>query len=137
MQMNDTTTAKDIMTTHLITIREGDSIEEALKVLVNHRVTGLPVVDAKGTMVGVISEYDIIRQLSSHKKIQAQMFREKAEYSNKPFGLPESTPLADVVKHFIDSKFRRIPIVDAKGKLTGIITRRDLMKVYFYRATVT
>jgi CBS domain-containing protein len=134
--MSDTTTAKDIMSTQLITIRDGDTIEEALKVLVNQGVTGLPVVDGKGKMVGVISEYDIIRQLSGHKQIKPSTFREKAEFSKKPFGLPESTLLKDIVKHFLDSRFRRIPIVDKKGKLTGIITRRDLMRVYFYRATV-
>lgn len=133
----DTTVAKDIMTTNLITIQEGDTIEEALKILVNHRVTGLPVVDKKGKMVGVISEYDIIQQLSKHEQPKPAAFREKAKFSDKVFGLAETTPLPDIVKHFIDSKFRRIPIVDSKGRLTGIITRRDLMRVYFYRATLT
>jgi CBS domain-containing protein len=132
----DQTTAKDIMTADPITIREGDTIEQALKVLVNQRVTGLPVVDKKGKMVGVISEYDIIQQLSKHDQIKPSVFREKAMFSEKPFGLPESTPLKEIVKHFLDQKFRRIPIVDKNGKLKGIITRRDLMRVYFYRATV-
>lgn len=132
----DRTTAKDIMTTDPITIRDGDTIEQALKVLVNQRVTGLPVVDKKGKMVGVISEYDIIRQLSKHDQMKPAVFREKATFSEKPFGLPESTPLKEIVQHFLDQKFRRIPIVDKKGKLKGIITRRDLMRVYFYRATV-
>lgn len=130
----DSTTAYDIMTTELITIRENDTVEFALKALINNRITGLPVVNADGKLVGVISEYDLIQQISKQPKLGPEIFHEKIEYSKKPFSLPSTTLLNDVIKHFLDSKFRRIPILDKDERLVGIITRRDIMRVYFYRA---
>jgi CBS domain-containing protein len=133
----DNTVARDIMSTDLITIRENETLEDALKSLINHKVTGLPVVDAKGRMIGVVSEYDLIRQLSRHKKLKPGIFQEKIEYSKKPFGILPSLPLDKVVRHFVESKFRRLPVVDKDGMLVGIITRRDLMRIYFYRAKLS
>ncbi len=129
-----TTIAREIMSTHLVTIKEGDSVEDALKTLVNHKITGVPVVDQKGHMVGVLSEYDIISQLADKGGVRADEFHSKAKFSDKPFTLSEEAPLEEIVKHFIDHKYRRIPIVAKDGKLVGIITRRDLMRLFFYRA---
>ncbi len=128
------TTAKDIMTRDLIRATEDMTIEEALKVLINHRITGLPVVDKKGKMTGVISEYDILAHISGSKKKNAKIFQEKITYSKKVDAIGEDTPLSEIVAEFIDTKYRRLPVVDHKGKLVGIITRRDLMRIYYYRA---
>ena len=128
------TTAKEIMTCDLIRATEDMTIEEALKVLINHRITGLPVVDKKGKMMGVISEYDILTQISGSKKKQGKIFQDKIVFSRTVDAISENTPLSKIVAEFIDTKYRRLPVVDAKGKLVGIITRRDLMKVYYYRS---
>ncbi len=128
------TTAKEIMTRDLIRATDDMTIEEALKVLINHRSTGLPVVDKKGKMKGVISEYDILRQISGAKKADASVFLAKIKYSTKVDSVQDDTPLSKIVSEFIESKFRRLPVLDKKGNLVGIITRRDLMKMYYYRA---
>lgn len=128
------TTAKEIMTRDLIRATEDMTIEEALKVLINHRITGLPVVDKKGKMKGVISEYDILTQISASKKKNAKIFQDKIVYSKKIDAIPEDTPLTKIVTEFIDTKYRRLPVIDRKGNLVGIITRRDLMRIYYYRA---
>ena len=52
------------MVNEVLSIREGATLEEALKVLINNRITGLPVVNAKNEMVGIVSEYDIMVQIS-------------------------------------------------------------------------
>lgn len=132
--MSSETTAKEIMTRDLIRATEDMTIEEALKVLINHRITGLPVVDKKGKMKGVISEYDILSQISGSKKKSARIFQDKISYSKKIDAITEDTPLSKIVSEFIDTKYRRLPVIDRKGNLVGIITRRDLMKVYYYRA---
>ncbi|MBS1962860.1 MAG: CBS domain-containing protein [Bdellovibrionales bacterium] len=132
--MSSETTAKEIMTRDLIRATEDMTIEEALKVLINHRITGLPVVDKKGKMKGVISEYDILSQISGSKKKNARIFQDKISYSKKIDAINEDTPLSKIVSEFIDTKYRRLPVIDRKGNLVGIITRRDLMKVYYYRA---
>lgn len=128
------TTAKEIMTRDLIRATEDMTIEEALKVLINHKVTGLPVVDSKGKMKGVISEYDILTQISGSTKKHAEIFQEQITYSKKIDSITEDTPLSKIVSEFIDTKYRRLPVVDDNGNLVGIITRRDLMRIYYYRA---
>jgi CBS-domain-containing membrane protein len=128
------TTAKEIMTRDLIRATEDMTIEEALKTLINHRITGLPVVDKKGRMKGVISEYDILSQISGSKKKNAKVFQELIIYSKNVDAIDEDTPLSKIVTEFIDAKYRRLPVVDRKGNLVGIITRRDLMRIYYYRA---
>jgi CBS-domain-containing membrane protein len=131
--MNETT-AKEIMTRDLVSATEDMTIEEALKALINHRITGLPVVNKKGKMMGVISEFDILQQLAGSKKKNSKVFQERIIFSKRVDAISDDTPLSTIVKEFIDTKYRRLPVIDKKGNLVGIITRRDLMKVYYYRA---
>jgi CBS domain-containing protein len=135
--MKDTTTAKEIMTTDLVKVTEDMTIEEVLKVLINYRITGLPVVDKKGNMTGVVSEYDILKQISKSKKNNEKIYQQRFEYTKKVDFVSEDTPLPVVVDQFIERKFRRLPVTDKKGKLVGMITRRDLMRVYYYRARLS
>lgn len=130
----ETTTARDIMSTELITLRENATLEEAVKVLINNRITGLPVVDGAGKMIGVLSEYDIIRQVGEATEPPPGVFQDRIEFSKNPVSLPPDAPIETIIDHFVQASFRRIPIVDSNGCLIGIITRRDLMKLFFYRA---
>jgi CBS domain-containing protein len=129
-----TTTAEDIMSRELITIRESDTIEVALKTLVNHRITGIPVVDSVGRLIGVLSEYDIIRQICQSEEPDATIFARKIEFTKPAHTIPAGMPLAEVTQKMMDAKYRRLPVVDGDNRLVGIVTRRDLMKVYYYRA---
>jgi CBS domain-containing protein len=131
------TTAQDIMATELITLTEEDTLEDALKSLINNRITGLPVLDKELKMIGILSEFDILKQVAKHKVLKPEIFQEKIEFSHAPFGIPPTTPLNDVVKHFINEKYRRIAVLDKDQKLVGIITRRDLMRVFYYRAKLS
>ena len=80
--MNETT-AKEIMTRDLVSATEDMTIEEALKALINHRITGLPVINKKGKMMGVISEFDILQQLAGSKKKSSKVFQERIIFSKK------------------------------------------------------
>src|SRR5205085_1908070 len=110
------------------------TLEEALKALINYRITGLPVVDRERRMVGVVSEYDLIRQISKFPDLTPEIFQQPIEFTRQIMTVPTSTPLSQLVTHFIDQKFRRLPVVDQDQRLVGIITRRDLMRVFYYRA---
>lgn len=122
------------MATELINATEDTTIEEALKILVNFKITGLPVVDAKGKMMGVLSEYDILKQIASAKKFNQEIFQKKITFSRKVDAIIDTTPLSKIMEEFVETRYRRLPVVDKKGKLVGIITRRDLMRVFYYRA---
>ena len=128
------TKAADIMSTDVLTVRDGISIEEALKILINHRITGMPVVNKKGKMVGVMSEFDILSQVADANEIGSEAFHAPANYSHKVDSVLNSAPLEDILKRFIKSRYRRLPVTDKGGKLLGIITRRDLMRDFYYRA---
>jgi CBS domain-containing protein len=118
------------MSTHLITVREGASIEDVLKLLINHQVTGLPVVDAQSKLVGVISEFDLLAQLSESGTPRPETLRKPARYSPAPATVLSTAPLEELLALFVRSKFRRLPVIDAQGVLTVIISRRDLDNVY-------
>lgn len=126
------------MSTELLTIRDGSTLEEALKILINNRITGMPVVNERGEMVGIVSEFDIMNQLAEAKG--AKKGEEKFNLQ-QPFvftrgarGISTDTTLKEILSVFLKHKYRRLPVVDRKNRLVGIITRRDLMRLFYYRA---
>ncbi|RZA07414.1 MAG: CBS domain-containing protein [Proteobacteria bacterium] len=128
------TTARDIMSAKLIVAKQGMNIEDAVKLLVNNKVTGLPVVDGTGRMVGILSEYDIIARVGREKDLSPALFKDGIPYSTKVESVREDTSLSDILNRFIELKCRRLPVLDASDRLVGIISRRDVMKVLYYRA---
>lgn len=129
------TTAKDIMSSKLIVAKEGMNIEDAVKLLVNNKITGLPVVDANGKMIGILSEYDIIARVGK-EKLEPALFKNDITYSKAVESVNEDTNLQEILDRFIELKCRRLPVLDQGGRLVGIISRRDVMKVLYYRAKV-
>lgn len=130
------TTARDIMSSRLIVAKETMNVEEALKLLVNNKITGLPVVNGKGKMVGIISEYDIIARVAKGKELSAESFKGELPYTKIVEAVNEDTTLEDILERFISAKCRRLPVLDKAGLLVGIISRRDVMKVLYYRSKV-
>jgi CBS domain-containing protein len=130
------TTAKDIMSNKLIVAKEGMNIEDAVKLLVNNKITGLPVVDAQGKMVGILSEYDIIARVGKGQKIDPTLFKDGITFTKIVESVQEDTSLQDILERFIQLKCRRLPVLDQDKRLVGIISRRDVMKVLYYRAKV-
>lgn len=128
------THAREIMSTEVTTVTDETTVEEALRILVNNRITGIPVINSKGKMVGVLSEYDLLIQISQGADLGVKVFQQKITFSKKIASITDDTPLGKIVPMFIESKFRRLPVVNHSGKLVGIITRRDLMRLYYYRA---
>jgi CBS domain-containing protein len=128
------TTAQDIMSTELLTIQEGFSLEDALKILLNNRITGMPVVNKNQELVGVVSEYDLMLQISEMLHPEKADLSIPFKFSHAATAIASTTDLNDIIKMFIEKKYRRLPVVDAKKRLVGIITRRDLMKLFYYRS---
>lgn len=130
------TKAKDIMSVNVTVAREGMSIEEAVRLLVRQHITGMPVVDQEGKMVGVMSEYDIIAEAARLKRLSSDYLKQKISFSRKIEVVTEDTPLNEVVRRFVKKKYRRLPVVDRQQRLVGIISRRDVIRLIYYRAKV-
>ena len=128
------TCAKDIMTTELILGHPQMTIEEAIKTLVNNRITGMPVVDDEKRIVGVVSEYDIIKSIDSIENDKPINLARVIDFTHKVTTITEDTKLPDILRHFVERKIRRLPVINKQNQLVGIITRRDIMRVLFYRS---
>ncbi len=116
--------AKKIMTTDVVTVDEHTPVYAAIRLLVEHNITGLPVIDGEHHLVGIISEKDLLGALYNSRiresTVGAMMTREVTTFR-------EDSDLIDICEAMIAGNFRRVPIVN-KGKLVGLVSRRDIIK---------
>jgi len=115
--------AKDIMTTGLVTVKRTTAIHEAIRILVENNVTGLPVVNDDMTVAGIISEKDMLGLLYN---IEDKPGNVENFMTEEVVCFDKEDSLIDIAESFIQSSFRRVPILD-KGKLVGIISRKDII----------
>jgi len=115
--------ARDVMTYGLLTVGSETPIYQAMDILARWDITGLPVVDDYLSLIGIVSEKDMLRALCNPDVgpacVGALMTKEVVSFQ-------EGTPLLDICDCLARSDFRRVPILN-QGKLTGIVSRRDLI----------
>ena len=123
-------TAKQLMNTSVITISPDEDVCEAMRMMALNNITGLPVIDDDGTLLGIITEKDILVLLCNSLE-DAGMDRAigtVGQFMTRHvvcFGPADN--LADIAECLSTNDFRRVPILD-HGKLVGIISRRDVIK---------
>lgn len=138
---------------NLHVVKPTTSVDEALEALVEKRITGFPVIDDDWKLVGVVSDYDLLALDSISGGSQSdtsvfpdvnsswKTFNEIHNLLNKtngkvvgdlmtpaPLVVHESTNLEDAARLLLETKFRRLPVVDGDGKLVGIITRGNVVR---------
>ena len=138
---------QDIMTPAPITVKASSSIVEAAKLLLDNHVSGLPVVDDKGSIVGIVSEGDFLRRGELNTERQRSAFLEffvspgrlADEYVHAHGRLVEevmNTPAktispqasaSEAVEMMEREGINRLPVIDGE-KLVGIVTRSDLLR---------
>jgi CBS domain-containing protein len=117
----------DYMTRKLVTFRPDTNVVEAMGVLLEKRISGAPVVDTKGSLVGILSEVDVMEVV-----IQDSYYNEGAgivgDYMQRNVDTvdPESDIYA-LAERFRQEHRRRYPVV-RNGKLVGQISRRDVLR---------
>jgi CBS domain-containing protein len=115
--------ARDLMTTHVVTVELDDTVDHAIALMVRHRISGLPVVDREGHPVGIVSEFDLLELICDGRTDQDLV----SHYmSNGLFGVVEEDSWVTVADMFREKHVRRLPVL-RDGRLVGIITRHDLM----------
>jgi len=112
------------MQTDVITIKKQTPIYEAIEILLDSNITGLPVVNEDGTIAGIISEKDVLELLSDLKDSSAKV---EDFMTEEVVSFDWEDDLIEICECLIKSNFRRVPIT-AQEKLTGIISRKDLIK---------
>jgi CBS domain-containing protein len=143
--------ARDLMARDVVTVRPEATLREIIGLLVVNQISGAPVVEADGTVIGVVSETDLIaaEQRRAHEpdlsppallgistftdEALTQMAEGAAQLtarelmSQPPFTLREDTPAREIAAAIVDRKISRVPIV-RDGKLVGLVTRSDLVR---------
>jgi len=104
-------------------------VTEAVDFLLRHRVTGAPVVDRRGKIIGIITETDLLRLITEGVDGEPPVDAKVSDFmTTEVVTVGPETDVYFVAGTFLSHKFRRLPVVD-KGKLVGAITRFDLLRV--------
>jgi len=119
---------KDMMTTPVVSVAPNSLIEDALDVMLKHRISGLPVIDDEGHLVGVISEFDILLLLCEDPEEYNPVAPVVHFMSQTVETIDEETPVTAAVEVFRRMLVRRLPVVK-DGVVVGILSRRDLVGV--------
>jgi len=116
--------ARDIMTTDVVTVELDDTVDYAVSLLVKHRISGLPVLDKAGSLVGIISEFDLLGLICDSRTEKDQVCH---YMSTELCKVVENDNWVSVADTFRLNHIRRLPVV-RDDKLVGIIARHDLMR---------
>lgn len=119
--------AQDIMTTEHLWVSQDDSnLCKVAQIMSDHNVGSVPVVDAEGKLVGIVTDRDVccrgVAQERSPTTPVREIMSESLHFVNEDAGLNE---IEDIMRRY---RIRRLPIVDANRKLLGIISLGDLAK---------
>ena len=119
----------DYMTTNLITFKPDQSVIEVMNTLIKKRISGGPVVNDKGELVGIISEGDCIRQISNSRyhNHPIQDIKVKDHMATDVDTIDGNMSVFDAADKFLTSRRRRFPILE-DGKLVGQISQKDVLK---------
>jgi len=147
--------ARDIMRSDVITIGPDATVRELADLLAEHAISGVPVVDGKGALVGVVTEGDVIMQDAElhfphyvqflDSVIYLESVRKFEERFRKTFGNkvadvmstevvsvgPDAT-IHEVTTLMADNDVNRLPVID-EGRIVGIITRGDIVRALAQR----
>jgi CBS domain-containing protein len=120
-------TVKDYMATGLITLTPEMGVMEAVQKFLDYRISGAPVVDERGNMIGMLSEKDCLKVVLNAAYYE-EMGGTVSDYMMKDvITIDASTGIVEVAEMFIKSSFRRYPVI-SDDKLIGQISRRDVLK---------
>lgn len=131
--------ASDIMTLGTATIRSDASLSQALRIMIDHRISALPVLDGNRQLLGIVTEGDFMRSgvlaiaelLSKDPPDRARALESRTVgeiMSRNPITISPEASIQDVVKLMERHTLKRIP-VESNGEALGMISRIDLLKM--------
>ncbi|HET9782166.1 MAG TPA: CBS domain-containing protein [Candidatus Dormibacteraeota bacterium] len=137
-------TVSEVMTRDVITASPETTFKEVVRMLEENRVSGLPVVDRSGLLVGVISEADLLNKAEKREpdayvlesrrhrldRSRASALDAASAMSRDVVTVRPDAPIALAAREMHARGYKRLPVVDAEGHLVGIVSRGDVLKVF-------
>lgn len=138
---------KEIMTKVVVSVKPEDVVLEILNLLFKMQISGLPVIDAQGKLVGMITEKGILSYIlpSYIEKVGRFIYEENPKSTKKKFAelstikvaqlmrrevvtTTEDVTLCEIARVMLTQKARRIPVIEKSGKVVGIVARCDVLR---------
>ncbi len=117
--------AKDIMTKKVVCIKKDIPVVDAIRLMAENNITGIPVVEDDMTLLGILSEQDVLRLFHTYED---EKDRTVSDFMTQPaVHFEEGEPLLDVCYCLRDNNIRRVPVT-SNGKVVGVISRSDILK---------
>ncbi len=137
-------TVKDVMSTHVICVRPIATFKEMASMLHDRRVSAFPVIDADNKVIGVVSESDLLAKEAfggsvpgvlqsmthQHEKARIRGVTAAELMTTPAVTIGPGEPVTSAARLMYSQRVKRLPVVDADGKLVGIVTRADVLAVY-------
>ncbi len=118
---------RDCMSHHLVTFRSDTDLLDAIDRLLEHHISGAPVVDSQGHLIGMISEGDCLRGVLSGACREGAGGSVSGYMSTQVESISPEADIIDLCQRFLRDKRRRFPVVE-DGRLVGQISRRDVLR---------
>lgn len=134
----------DVMTQTVVAIGRGASFKEIVQTMQQWRVSALPVLEGEGRVVGVVSEADLLpkEEYRDNDPSRIEQVHHLADIvkaggttaddlmTSPAVTVPAGATLAEAARAMAHARVKRLPVVDAEGHLTGIVSRSDLLNVF-------
>jgi CBS-domain-containing membrane protein len=135
----------DVMTAPAVSVRPDTGYRRIADLLVAHAISAVPVVDGDGKVLGVVSEADLLPKLNYPDRVPAHplVSRRRRETNRRALGdtagklmtspaetIQATASLATAARRMEAARVRRLPVLDESGRLVGIVSRRDLVRLY-------
>ncbi len=146
---------KEIMKREVVSVKPEDTAMDVLNLLFKMQISGLPVIDAQGKLVGMFTEKSVLSYVlpSYIEKVGRFIYEENPKSTKKKFSdlnkvkvsqlmrkdvvtTTEDTTLCEVARIMLTQKVRRIPVVDRTGKVAGIVARCDILRALVKEAEI-
>lgn len=132
--------ARDIMTRTVLSVTPDHSVRHAAQIMLDHHISGLPVIDDSGKLVGMLTEGDLLRRTELGPAAAWSQGRQSAEDYIRTHGwsvgdvmtthaltITETTPMAQIAAMMSTNDIKRVPVIDG-DKVVGIVSRADILR---------
>lgn len=119
---------KEYMSASVVTFDPNDDVLEAIHTLVERRISGSPVLDGAGNIIGMLSEKDCLK-VALEAGYNEGMGGKVSDYMTRNVEtIDADSSIMEVAKAFIDNPYKRYPVVDEEERLVGQISRADVLR---------